>query len=351
MWKKHQSEIKSRRKIGSAVIALIILIIFLVFGRSLGFISSLLRPSDQTLSLNNKFVWDKKTSINLVLTSLDLNSSTAFSVLNYNPKDQKITILHMSDDIYIDVPKDYGSWRLGSIYKLGQEEKPPIGAKLLQLSIAKMLGLQIDGMIIIKDKKNSAEELLSNWHKNPLSILTFAPQTQTNLTPLDLLNLLKSLSEVRPDKISSLDLVKSTITESKLLPDNSRVLGIDTVKLDYFIRENMADGNIVDEGVTVAIFNATTHQGLAQEAARIVTNMGGTVTSLSNLEPIEKSQLILKSEDSQVNQSLTANRLTQIFAPVCQTKKCLSKDDRVISSRAQINIVLGEDFYNFWHKR
>lgn len=354
MWKTHQSKNIQQRKVKLALLALGVLVAILVLGRSLNLISSLQKPLDSTLSLTKENFWDFGSAINFVLTSKE-REKLEISIISFQPKEKRVVLLKLSDQIYLEVPKDFGYWTLGSVYKLGQEQNPPVGSQLLQLSISKLLGLPIDGIIISKNPKSSdsSQNFLSKLHKNPLLILAVMANVQTNLSPVQTIKLFWALSQIRKDKIISLDLASSYITESKLLPDSSRVLGVDSIKLDYFIRQNMSDQSILEEENTVAVFNGTQIAGLAQEVARVVTNMGGNVVMISNLEgDIDKSQVVILGEEvDKIRDSLTAKRLTQVFAPNCLKKPCLLDDPKINFSRAQINIVLGEDYYNFWHKR
>lgn len=343
---------KGQKKDRLAFIALGILVLLIIIGYILNFLASLSQPVNKNFGLAPKFYWDGKTSINIITADINYASTRQVNVISLHPKDGNAVILHLSNQIYLNVPKGYGNWELGSIYKLGQEEKPPIGAKLLQLSISNLLGVPIDGVLLSKNSKlfDDPEKLISNLRKNPFISLTLFPGIETNLPPLDTVNLFWYLSKVRSDKVISLDLAKSSITDSKLLPDSSRVLGVDTSKLDYFTRKNMADEVIFDEGEAIAIFNGTLHPGLAQQALRIIINMGGNVvTTGSSEEKISKTKIVLKSNKG--GTSLTSDRLMHIFAPHCLKEICQTQDPKILNSRAKVNIILGEDYFNFWNER
>lgn len=351
MWKKPLANSHKQNRVKLGLLALGLLISILILSKSIETISSLGQPSSSNLSLTKENYWEQNLALNLILTSADQGAQN-ITVISLQPKEGRVVMLKLSDEIYLEVPKGFDFWTLGSVYKLGQVENPPIGGKLLQLSASKLLGLPIDGIIILKDNKLSPDKFLASLHQNPLSLLGLVKDVQTNLSPLQTIKLFWSLSQVRKDKIITLDLAQSSITESKLLPDSSRVLGVDTVKLDYFIRQNMSDQSILEEEAAVAIFNGTQIPGLAQQAARMVTNMGGNVLWTGNLEEgMEKSAVVPSREEVLPPDSLTVKRLTQIFAPHCLLEPCQNSDPKVSSSRAQINIILGEDYYNFWNKR
>lgn len=351
MWKKPLANSRKQQRVKLGLLALGLLISILILSKSVETISLFGQPKSSSLSVGKNSFWEQNLALNFILTSAD-NGAQNINLISFQPKEGRIILLKLSQEIYLEVPKGFGFWTLGSVYKLGQVENPPIGGRLLQLSTSQLLGLPIDGIIIVKGKILSPDKFLISLHQNPLSMVGLVKDVQTNLSPLQTIQLFWSLSQVRKDKIITLDLAQSSITESKLLADSSRVLGVDTVKLDYFIRQNMSDQSILEEELSVAIFNGTKIAGLAQQAARMVTNMGGNVLWTGNLEgDLEKSAVVLSREEALPADSLTVKRLSQIFAPHCLIEPCQSSDPKVTSSRAQINIILGEDYYHFWNKR
>lgn len=358
--KKSKKVFISKPKSGTAKLAfyaLGILFSLLILAKLLGFLTSLNKPISPDLGQKNH-QWDGKSAISVAVTSLEDPSQV--SVVSYYPKEEKTVVLNLSDQTYIDLPKGYGNWRLGSIYQLGQEESPAIGGQLLKMSLSKLLGLPIEGVILTKGIKDQPEDLVKD-KKNPISLFMFISNIKTDLTPLEVFRFSKALADVRADKVISLDLESSDITESKLLADSSRVLGVDTIKLDLFVREKMSDSSLLEEGYPVAIYNATEYQGIAQEASRVVTNLGGNVVMITNTDSFqEKSSVVLvcnsdlcpdKGDKDRFLDSATYKKLVASFAANCTKKRCETQDPKVLASRAQINIILGKDFFDYWYKR
>lgn len=317
-----------------------ILLSAILLGKVVSFIHSLGEPMSKDILDVKQYTWNTKSSINIAV------KSSGVSVLNYDPVNKKIVILRIPNDTYFELPKGFGSWPVGSIYELGQEENPPVGSELLKESLAKLLGLPIDGFMTFKDPHTpKLDELISSWHTNPLRMIASLRNIDTDLTPLEALSLMHALSQVRSDQITWLDISQSDLTDSKLLPDSTRVLGVDSVQLDLFVRNNMADTTISQEGIPVGIFNATDHAGLGENANREITNMGGDVIFVTNTDTMLQKSIVTSTNTS----TLSYKRLAQIFAPDCLKKKCQTSDDRVKNSRAQINVVLGEDFYQHFY--
>ncbi len=342
---------KNFRSIKPALLALGGLILLVLIGKIVSFIFSLGQPYTPNLADFKTYPWDTQSSYNLLYAvQTDQKKLSAISFVNLQPRQKKITVLHISDSVYLDVPKGYGEWTIGSIFPLGQEDGGK-GTALLRLSLSRLVGLPVDGIIIKEGSAQTAEEIITSLRKNQLAFLGISQNLKSNISTWELITLGQFIASVRTDKVVSLDLAKSTITESKLLPDSSRVLGIDTIQLDSFIRDRLADTAITDENATIAVLNATSHPGLANFASRMITNMGGTVVFLGNSETFqEKTQVVDRGEDSD-NISITKKRLEEIFAPWCQKTICTSNDPKVTNSRAQLVVVLGEDFYSYWYKR
>lgn len=356
LWKKYQKQNKQSKQLKLALLALGFLLLLLLLAKLFSMFSSLSQPFNSSLNSAKKYTWDGKSTVNILVYSQNSASDktpndSKVALVNLNPQNSSMTILHISDQIYLDLPKGYGSWKLGSIFDLGQEEKPQRGSQLLKLSVSKLVGLPIDGLIVLNNLNESGfEEVVNNWRKYPYSRLSFLRTISTDLTPIELYKFIQSSSTVRSDKITSLSFAQSNITRSQLLPDSSRVLGVDTIRLDSFIRDNISDPTISEEDITVSIFNATTHPGLAQEASRVLTNLGINVIILSNTEKIlDKSIAVYKEEN--LKNSVTFQKSAQFFAPDCLKEVCLSDDQKALSSRAQITILLGEDYYNLWYKK
>jgi hypothetical protein len=349
--KEDQSVKKSLKSVKPALLALGVLLLLVFLGRIASFLFSLNQPYTPGLADFKSYPWDTKSSYNLLYAvQNEQKKLSEISFINLQPRQKEVTILHISDLVYVDVPRGYGEWTIGSIFPLGQEDGGR-GTTLLRLAVSRLVGLPLDGIVINQGGQSSAEELISSLRKNQLAVLGLAGNIKSNVTTWELLTLSKFLSSVRTDKVISLDLAKSTITESKLLPDSSRVLGIDNIQLDSFIRNNLADAAFTDENVTIAIFNATSHPGLAQSASRMVTNMGGTVVFIGNTETYQAKTVVLDISDDPSSLEITKKRLIEIFAPWCQKEVCTSSDPKVTSARSQLVIVLGEDFYSYWNKR
>ena len=338
-----------------ALIALLVLGLLLIFGRVFQFFNEFQKPFYSLNTQKRAVTWDGKSVINLIIAKRENGTDLVdYNFVSLNPAEEKISVLELSDDIYLQVPKNFGAWKLSSVYKLGQENKPPMGEDLIKMSVSKMLALPVDGIIEVNSKDDLIiENLVADWKKNMFSGFNFLTNVKTDLSLKETTDFVFKASKVRQDNIVSVDFFKTSITQSKLLPDSSRVLGVDNIKLDTYIKQSLSDPTIQDEDLTVAVFNGTDHPGLTAEAVRLIGNLGARVTIISNSEEkFVKSGIYINSEEEgEPKQSQTYKRLAEVFAPDCLKQDCTTADMEVASSRAAINIVLGEDYFNYRFSR
>ena len=156
---------------------------------------------------------------------------------------------------------------------------------------------------------------------------------KTNLNLWELLRLDLKLSKVRFDKVTELNLDKLGVLDRGNLPDGTFVFTGDPVKLDSVLSD-LADPKIASEHKTIAVLNGTGKGQLAVKWARLIRNLGGNVIITGNTEETKKTKVTGEK-------SATLKRLQQIFGSED------TKDSKgTSSSRAQINLLLGEDYVN-----
>lgn len=320
-WKVAQSKRQKKRKTKLALIVLGIVLAILVLAQGVKFSQLLFSPWKLSSSGKQNFSWNNQFNINLLVRSENI------SLVSFNPQDQEITILNIPDQTLIEASHGFGSWQLRAIYDLGQLQKGVGGDKLLKDSLSSFFGLPIEGMVegdlttLIKDKK--------------LSFFS-VPTLKTDLSLYDLIRLEMELSKVRFDKVKETNLEDSGVLDKQKLADGTQVLQADPVRLDQLLSE-LSDQSITQEHKTIAIFNSTNHPGLAQKAARLIANTGGDVIIVSNgKNKYEKSKI-------SGEKSKTLSRIKQIFEA---NDTIDPKDEDLVLSRAQINLFLGEDYFN-----
>lgn len=321
---KHQ--VKKRNKL--ALIALSFIIGIILLSWFVNFTKTLFSPLKST-DLKS-YRWNGEFNINLVLRNPQI------WVLSYNPKEAKITIINIPDEVFLELPGGFGSWQIRAVYNLGQES-------LLKRTTSSLLGIPIDGILDFGSggDKKTAEATISLLRENPFSGFKLLSSLKTDLTIWELINLKRGINSVRFDKIKIMDLDALNVLDESTLPDGTKIYSLDPVKLDS-IMSDFIDPTILREHKSIAVFNAADKPGLAQKWARVITNLGGNVIITSNAKKIVKNTRVLGQ------QSQTVKRLKQIFELDCQNNpKCdiiNPSDEDLVSSRAEINVFLGEDY-------
>lgn len=335
-WKKYQSQAQTHRRLSLGLLVLVLLVIIILLGKFLGFLGSLGRPFAPDGAVQKFYQWDGSSRINLAVKADHLY------FLSLNPPERSFQLVKIPDETYLDLPFGFGSWPARSVYGLGQAEKAPMGARLISETMRASFGLPVDGYLILKESlaNRPLPEVLEGIRKNPLDGLTFLGQSQTDLTVWEYLRWIWAVRNVRADKVQVIDLGQSRLTSWILLPDGSRSLGLDQLKLDQFMEGRMDDVKLQGEGLSVGIFNTTGHPALAEGAARIISNMGGRAVIVSNF-PTKFPKSFVVGKDS-----YTKKRLAQLFAPDClKGDPCIPKAFDVNSLRADVNVMIGEDYF------
>lgn len=336
-WKVAQFDSKNKRKTQLGLAVLLILIAVILIGQVVNFFINLHQPLNVQTDVKRGYEWENKFNLNVIIIG------ETVALLSFNPTDKTATLINIPNNTYLNVPKGFGLWQLRAIYPLGQQNNPPNGNLLLEGALQGLFGVPIDGTLEFKSeemKNMSPEEILEYLKTNPFNVFYYYG-LQSDLTPWELIQLKFYLPQVRFDKIKIIDLLDTNVLDETLLADNTQVFVPDEIKVDDVL-QNFIETEIRSENKSIAIFNATSHPGLAQKAGRIVKNLGGNIIFTTNSkEKIDKT--IVLGENS-----FTFEKLEQIFGLECSSGTNCDKisDQEVNSSRADINIVLGEDFYS-----
>lgn len=320
-WKTVQSKKQTAGKTKLALFVLALILMLLALAQLVKFSQILFSPWKLSVSNQKNFSWNSNFNINFLVHSKKI------SLILFSPKNGEINIINIPDEVYLETAHGFGKWQLRSIFDFGQSQKGMGGDKLLKDSLSSFFGLPIDGIV--------EGDLVNMISKKQLSLLMMS-NVKSDLTLFDLIRLQMELSKVRFDKIKQTDLGISDSLEKSTLADGTAVLLADPVRLDQLFT-NLADPILSSEHRTIAIFNSTNYPQLAQKAARLIANIGGDVIIVSNGK--NKYQKTFISGEK----SKTLDRLKQIFGS-SDTIDAGSED--LVLSRAQINLFLGEDYYD-----
>ncbi len=265
-------------------------------------------------------------------------------VTSFDP-DGQLTILSIPEKTYVEVPYGFGSYRLGAVWDLGEQEK--MGGKLLAETMQELIGLPIEGWIGGKQGTGNIEQgqetvlnaknNLTSWgiFLRPGRILESLKNLKTNLTVMDLAKIWLRAKNTRFDKIFFLDLEKTSALSPLVLADGSEAKTLDLSLLDIATAGLFKESKVVNERILIEVLNGADKPGLASRVARLITNIGGKIVNVgTSQEKVDRCQI---KGEGQFVESFTASELSRVFN--CELKT--GKPD----SRADLQLIIGEDYW------
>ena len=326
-WKETQSRTKNKKTTKLAILVLSAIAALLIVGQMINLLHALLSP--WKIDQKRNYTWDQNLAINLVI------KNSTFDFLSYIPSDKKITIIHLPDNLIVDVPFGMGKWQLGSVYDLGETNKKGDGSYLIKQTVSTLLGVNVDG--ILEFRKGGFDDF-----RKDLNMITLLQNLKSDLTVWEILNLKLALSAASFDKVKKLNLEDLLVLDKGSLADGTKIYTYDPVKIDSIV-SNITDPLIREEHKSIAVLNATEKPLLAQSASRLITNLGANVIIISNSNSKSNKSYILGGK------SKTVDRLIQIFdkSKCSQDKSCVKISPNQLGvdiQRVEIVVVLGEDY-------
>jgi len=279
-------------------------------------------------------VWSGENQLNFVV------QTDKIRVFSYQPQTEVLNILTIDNKIHLPVARGFGDYPISSISFLGEQEGIG-GGELLKLSLQGFLAVPVDGYIVQKQKaeENSQDQSLEEANLLPLFYCLLKNRCQTNFTAKDLVVIGLNFSRLKVSQIKTFDFKQTGVVRAEVLPDQSKILKPDQAKIDQLSVKFFADSQVLEEGVTVSLYNSTSKSGLAQEVGRLVRNLGAEVINTGNVgEEISQSVIYYKNE--KIKESYTLARLVEVFA--------LRKIEEDQEQDVEIKFVLGEDIKSFF---
>lgn len=179
----------------------------------------------------------------------------------------------------------------------------------------KILPIPIDGTVFFKkDKELKIQSKLKTMllHYNNLS---------TNLTIIDIARLSLFARTVFP----------SSITELEFPTPKGEEATLDALVIDKISFQLFSDPTILEEKVSIAIINGTGQLGLGNRLARLITNMGGNVVTVSTADSVVNTSEIFYSN----GRTYTLKRLNKVLG----FKTVIAKKQGI----TEMTIIIGKD--------
>lgn len=249
-------------------------------------------------------------------------------------------------DTFLIVPYNYGAYKVGSVYALGELDAQKGGGPLIMDTIRDVFGLPVDGYIK-PNKEKDFGNLLDDFRSfkksyfsigNILGILHEAMngKVSSNLSQPEILRFFWAVHALRTDQVHPIHLENLNILKETELADRSKVFVIDSGKFDKTIEGEFNENKIREENITLSVANATGKEGIASIVARIIMNMGGRVVVVGNEEK-SKERCVIYVGNKNLENSYTIKRLSEYF-------RCSVSTRPTTNSQSDVSILLGEKF-------
>lgn len=282
-----------------------------------------------------KSVWQGKDNFNLVISFKE-----NFYLLLFKPQEKNLKVLVIPENVYLEVPPQYGIYPLKNIYSLGEQEFGD-GGKLLVLTIEDFIGAPVKGWYQFEDKIEVSQgallkAVLGNF---------FLKKGKTNLSLADRLKITVRLLAWRIKSQDWVNLKETSVLTEVARVDGKKILKTNDLLLDDLLVGFFEDRDLRDEGVRVAVFNASEFGELASKMARVLNNLGFKVIKAGNL-PCETPPCL--REESEIlylkDRFLMGNSLKKIksYYPL------KLRQGGIEGTEAELIFILGQDF---WQKR
>lgn len=248
--------------------------------------------------------WDGNHTLNFV----ELNNGE-ITFYSFHPQERILNKIIFPADLFIPTAKGLGEYKISNIYQLGEMEKIG-GGKLLAYSLQNLLGIPIDGWLI---KRNF---FLS----------------ETNFSWWDRIRIFSFRRRLKQNDINEITLNDSALIEREELPDHSRILKLETGRLQEICLRFLTDSNILNENVRIQVINGTKRVSLAKNAAILIRGVGAQVVNVRDGDEFLNETAIFYKQETE-----TLKRLAKIF----KTDRLEQKEDL----ESDIVLIVGDEFW------
>lgn len=281
-------------------------------------------------------IWKRSDRITFVFQELESSSAPGIHVVSYLSSAETLALVSFPAGMKIEAVGEFGLWRVESLYPLGEMESK--GGELLKQSLAEFFGASIDGWLVtgsggVEIKRETAR----SGFRQIIGKAIFG-RANTNLGLWDLIGLWRAIGLVRLHNVEWLNFSQVGAVSEQIQPDGSTAFIADLELLDQLSRHLFSHPELVEEGLAIAVLNATNHRGLGARVARNIRNMGGDVVSVSDSLRNQDSSKLWVSQDELLG-SFTARFLAKTFLIDKVSKGETSQQ------RADVLIIVGE---NYW---
>lgn len=256
--------------------------------------------------------------------------SNPFLVVSFAPGEKAATVLIIPGKTLIKSNYGYGYYRAESFERLGQLE----GREgLLKESLSTNLALPIEGWVGGAGSLPEEEEKLGSWLRD--QFWQGLREKKTDLSSFDLWRLWWYSWQVKKSAFEVITLKEGSCLNRDDYPDGSWFYRLDLSCLDSLLGHHFTEEEFEKERKTVGVVNATDYPGLAREASRVVSNLGGLVLKIDDWE--ERDFFCRLRIGEEEKPGFTVKKLARVF-------NCEVEEGELGSFAVDVLLILGDDY-------
>ena len=227
-------------------------------------------------------------------------------IIIIDPSTKTINIIQIPKDTQTQAARQKGTWRMGSLWKLGEQEK--YNGSFFSDSLILTFQLPIDYW---------AEEGFSKLANNPLSLTGFIfDRTKSNINFIDRIKLSLIIFSIPKNNVTTINLKDTDLLKStKLIDGENGYVVLD--KIPQLLTRLFFSQFISEENLKINIINSSNSSRPMTLIASVVQILGAKVNSFQNSPETTSAGCLVRS----LGQSQTLNSILQIFSCKHEAKK------------------------------
>ncbi len=239
------------------------------------------------ISFQTKF-WKSSAKTSLVIRRE--NGDVTISV--FDPELEKVTNMTIPSNTEVDVARQLGRWKLGSVWELGENEK--LGGKLLTETVVKHFKLPV-----VAWADDPARGFTEGNFADVIKA-SFLPY-KTNLGIGDKLKLGLFAIKIKNLKREDINFAESNLLRKTVLIDGEEGYLL-TNNLPNYIIALFSSPEISSKSTRVVISNATGKGGIAEDIGEVIEVMGAKLANIKREEESDLDCVVAGREEIIVNQ-------------------------------------------------
>lgn len=191
------------------------------------------------------------------------NNGTRVSVVSFDPVEQKVLMLEYPGTLSINT-RSVGEYKISNLYTLGKYKQQ--GGEFARRKVQGFMRMPITGYLVDQSHNESVARGLSRgllkgmWRRS-----------ETNLSRIDQYILWQQLRRYNASEVGEDELLRAGIIVKQSTGEG---YGYMAERLSQYVGKQFFDWGVGIEGATVAVINESGIDGLGNDMAGFLTNMG-----------------------------------------------------------------------------